>query len=293
MKLATYLADGMQHVGVVTSNELVTDLDALVPSGDLVDAITVWDQIVYGIESCKGIVRDLRDVELLAPIPRPRRNVFCVGKNYREHAEEFAVSGYDASTSEADAQSSVPDRPVVFTKANSSVIGPDAAILSHSTITKEVDYEAELAVIIGRPGSYITAVDALNHVWGYTVINDVTARDRQRDHRQWFLGKSLDSFCPMGPFAVPSANIDLSSMHIESRVNGELRQSAPLSDMIFDVPSLIETISAGLTLQPGDIIATGTPAGVGISFNPPRFLQSGDVVEMTITGLGTLRNSVL
>ncbi|NEK56996.1 fumarylacetoacetate hydrolase family protein [Geodermatophilus sabuli] len=229
----------------------------------------------------------LTDVHLLAPIPRPPRNVICVGQNYHQHSLEFDASGYNSTPSNG-----VPDRPVVFTKAPSSVIGPGDVIPLHDALTTELDYEAELAVIIGRGGRGIPAEEALDHVWGYTIVNDVTARDVQRDHRQWFLGKSLDGSCPMGPFAVTADEVDLTDLLVETRVNGELRQSAKTSDLIFDVPTLIATISAGMTLQAGDVIATGTPAGVGIGFDPPRFLRSGDTVEISITGLGTLTNTV-
>nr|WP_239521762.1 fumarylacetoacetate hydrolase family protein [Geodermatophilus sabuli] len=229
----------------------------------------------------------MTDVHLLAPIPRPPRNVICVGQNYHQHSLEFDASGYNSTPSNG-----VPDRPVVFTKAPSSVIGPGDVIPLHDALTTELDYEAELAVIIGRGGRGIPAEEALDHVWGYTIVNDVTARDVQRDHRQWFLGKSLDGSCPMGPFAVTADEVDLTDLLVETRVNGELRQSAKTSDLIFDVPTLIATISAGMTLQAGDVIATGTPAGVGIGFDPPRFLRSGDTVEISITGLGTLTNTV-
>jgi len=235
-------------------------------------------------------------VGLLAPLPRPRRNVFCVGKNYREHAAEFGASGYDAG-SDTRAADHVPTAPVVFTKPPSSVVGPGAVVESHPTVTKELDYEAELAVIIGRGGRDIPAGEAAQHVWGYTVVNDVTARDRQRDHKQWFLGKGLDTFCPMGPYAVTADEVDPGGqarpeLDVECRVNGELRQKASTLDLVFDIPTLIETISAGLTLQPGDVIATGTPAGVGIGFDPPRFLAAGDLVEVSISGIGTLRNRI-
>lgn len=181
---------------------------------------------------------------------------------------------------------------MVFTKAPTTVVGPGAAIPAHQALTRSLDYEAELAVIIGAGGAGITVEDAMSHVWGYTIVNDVTARDLQHAHRQWFLRKSLDGSCPMGPFAVTADEIDHRDLLIESRVNGELRQSAKTSDLIFDIPELIATISAGMTLLPGDIIATGTPLGVGVGFDPPRFLRPGDVVEVSISGLGTLVNTV-
>jgi 2-keto-4-pentenoate hydratase/2-oxohepta-3-ene-1,7-dioic acid hydratase in catechol pathway len=229
----------------------------------------------------------LSGVTLLAPII-PSRNIFCVGKNYREHAREFSTSGFEAGASK---DKPVDDYPAIFTKPASSVVGQDAVVDLHPTVTDAVDYEAELAVIIGKPGRNIAEGDAMGHVWGYTIINDVTARDRQKNHKQWFMGKALDTFCPMGPWAVTADEVDGTNLEITCHVNGELRQSGSTRDLIFTIPQLIATLSAGLTLQPGDVISTGTPAGVGIGFDPPRFLKSGDKVHVTIEGIGTLRNS--
>ncbi len=227
--------------------------------------------------------------QLVAPIPVPRRNIFCVGKNYAAHAREFQQSGFDATSSGQD----VPTAPVIFTKAPSAVIGPGAAILANLDPTNSIDYEGELGVVIGRGGRGISRADAMDHVFGYTIINDVTARTLQHKHKQWFLGKSIDTFCPMGPTLVTADEIpDPTRLRLQTRVNGELRQSALVSDLIFDIPTLIETISRGITLIPGDIIATGTPEGVGIGFNPPRYLKSGDTVAVTIDPIGTLTNPV-
>ena len=202
---------------------------------------------------------------------------------------EFGRSGYDTP----ERSEAIPEAPVIFSKATTSVTGPFDDIDPHHGVTKELDYEAELGVIIGRGGRGITREHAFEHVWGYTIIDDFTARDLQRLHKQWLLGKSLDTHCPMGPYAVSADEItDVTALVVESRVNGELRQSAPVADLIFDIPTLIETISAGITLLPGDIIATGTPAGVGIGFDPPRFMTSGDTIEISITGLGTQRNRI-
>lgn len=225
---------------------------------------------------------------LLAPIPRPRRNVFCVGKNYHEHVKEFANSGYDSSaTSDAP-----PEAPIVFSKLPQSVIACGEPIRQDATVSIDTDYEAELAVVIGRGGRNIAPADALSHVWGYTIINDVTARDVQKNHKQWLLGKSQDTFCPMGPCFVTRDDLDLAHTSIRCWVNDELRQDATTDMMIFDVPALIATISRGITLQPGDIIATGTPSGVGIGFKPPRWLKPGDRVRIEIGGIGVLENPV-
>lgn len=231
----------------------------------------------------------IEQVALLAPIPRPARNIFCVGKNYRAHAEEFTRSGFDASQQSGDA---IPAAPIFFTKTPETVIAHGEAIWDAQGVTDALDYEAELAVIIGQGGRGIGKADAMNHVFGYTIINDVTARDWQKRHQQWFLGKSFDTFAPMGPVLVTADEIDGQNLDLRCYVNGELRQSANTRDLIFDIPTLIETLSAGITLYPGDVIATGTPEGVGVGFKPPRFLHRGDVVRIEIEGIGVLENPV-
>ena len=234
----------------------------------------------------------LAEAQLLAPIGAFPRNIFCIGKNYRAHALEFTTSGFDSSGGAATPTDVIPTAPIVFSKPFTSVIGPGDVIESHPNLTSKLDYEAELAVVIGRGGRDIALEDALDHVFGYTIVNDVTARDRQQTHRQWLLGKGLDTFCPMGPAVVTAEEIDLAEVVVECRVNGELRQKAPVADLIFDVPTLISDLSAGMTLVPGDVIATGTPAGVGIGFDPPRFLKPGDEVSATIEPIGTLTNRI-
>lgn len=232
----------------------------------------------------------LDDVKILAPIPTPARNIFCVGKNYANHAHEFSRSGFDAGQSApADA---IPEFPIVFTKSPQTVIANGDKVWSADGVTEALDYEAELAVIIGKGGRGITKADAMSHVWGYTIINDVTARDWQKRHKQWFLGKSFDTFGPMGPVAVTADEIDGANLDLKCWINGELRQDTNTRDLIFDIPTLIETISAGITLYPGDIIATGTPEGVGIGFDPPKFLKKGDVMTIEIQGIGKLENEV-
>lgn len=230
----------------------------------------------------------LGNVRLLAPIPRPQRNIFCVGKNYHEHAKEFAQSGFDSTAKEI-----VPEAPVVFTKPPSAVIGTGDTIPAYLDDTQSVDYEGELAVVIGQGGRGIATADALGHVFGYTVVNDVTSRKLQQLHRQWVLGKGIDGFCPMGPCITTADEIpDPTALRLTTHVNGELRQDALVRDLIFDIPTLIATISRYITLQPGDVIATGTPYGVGIGFTPPRFLQKGDVVRIAIERIGVLENTV-
>ncbi|MFI0446344.1 fumarylacetoacetate hydrolase family protein [Actinomadura sp. 6N118] len=282
-----------RRVGVVDAERrVVHDATAVLPPGTgMLELIESWDDLGSVLRNAAGDRPGLPldSVELLAPIPVPRRNLFCVGKNYRDHAVEFGRSGYDTPSRSED----LPDKPIIFSKATTSVTGPGTGIDPHFGVTAELDYEGELGVIIGRGGRGISPERAFEHVWGYTIVNDVTARDLQRDHQQWLLGKSLDTHCPMGPYAVTADEItDVAALRVETTVNGERRQSAPVKDLIFDIPELIATISAGITLLPGDLIATGTPAGVGIGFDPPRFLTTGDVIEVTITGLGTLRNRV-
>jgi 2-keto-4-pentenoate hydratase/2-oxohepta-3-ene-1,7-dioic acid hydratase in catechol pathway len=280
-------------VGLVdVERGVVRDLAAVLPEGvGVLDLVERWAEFGPDLEqrAAGEPEHSLEEVRLLAPIPVPRRDVFCVGKNYREHVVEFGRSGYDSP----DRSEALPEAPVVFSKATTSVTGPFDDVDPHVGVTKELDYEAELGVIIGRGGRGITREQAFDHVWGYTIIDDVTARDLQRTHKQWLLGKSLDTHCPMGPYAVSADEVpDVSALVVESRVNGEPRQSARVADLIFDIPELIATISAGITLLPGDVIATGTPAGVGIGFHPPRFLTSGDVIEVSVTGLGAQRNRI-
>lgn len=228
----------------------------------------------------------LASVEIEAPFPRPDRNIFCIGKNYRAHALEFSRSGFDSSA----AQGELPPFPIVFSKVPETVVASGAPVLIDPEISPAIDYEAELAVIIGKGGRGIRPEEAMDHVWGYTIVNDVTARDLQGRYSQWLIGKSQDTFCPMGPFAVTADEIDVADTTVTTWVNGEIRQNANTRDLIFDIPTIIATISAGVTLMPGDIIATGTPEGVGIGFKPPKYLRDGDVVRVEISGIGTLEN---
>jgi 2-keto-4-pentenoate hydratase/2-oxohepta-3-ene-1,7-dioic acid hydratase in catechol pathway len=293
MKLVTFTAGGEPAVGVVDEEaQQMRDVTALLPPGtgvlDLIEGWARWGPVLA--ERTPDLPSTgLDQVRLLAPIPTPRRDLFAVGKNYREHVAEFGRSGYD----QPDRSEALPEHPVVFTKATTSVTGPYDDILPHHGVTSELDYEAELGVIIGRGGRGISRDEAFAHVWGYTIIDDFTARDLQRRHKQWAIGKSLDTHCPMGPYAVSADEIaDVTALQVQSFVNGERRQNGPVRDMIFDIPELIAVISAGITLLPGDIIATGTPAGVGIGFDPPKFMVSGDVIEVAITGLGAQRNRI-
>lgn len=228
------------------------------------------------------------DVSFLAPLSMPARNIFAVGKNYLEHAAEFDKSGFNATRDNA----SVPAFPQIFTKATTSLSGPTDDIQFDPEHTNSVDYEGEIAVVIGSECRNVAPADATGKVFGALVLNDVTARDLQKNHAQWFLGKSLDTFCPVGPWIATLDDCPLESLRLETWVNGEIRQNAPLTDLIFDVPTLVSTLSRAMTLLPGDIIATGTPVGVGIGHNPPRFLRDGDQVRVAVAGLGEVNNRV-
>jgi 2-keto-4-pentenoate hydratase/2-oxohepta-3-ene-1,7-dioic acid hydratase in catechol pathway len=225
-------------------------------------------------------------LRLLAPIPRTGKNVFCLGRNYADHIQEDNAS--------RDKQTPLPEYPQFFTKPSTSIVGDGADIRYDERVTRRLDYEVELAVIIGRGGRDISADQAMEHVFGYTIVNDVTARDLQRRHDQWFKGKGLDTFCPMGPWIVTADEIaDPHALAISLEVNGERRQNASTADMIFRIPETIASLSAGLTLEPGDVIATGTPSGVGYAMNPRRFLAAGDEIVCHVEGVGTLRNKVV
>ena len=291
MKIVAYRQNGQSGVGLVSA-----DLQQVQPF-DLPQAQREFGALPLiemqargeGLPALLAAVA-LSDVHIVAPLPRPRRNIFCVGKNYFAHAKEFAGSGFDSS---AKSGGDIPADPIIFTKVPESVVGPGAVIeMPATSVSSAIDYEAELAVIIGRGGKGIAATDAMDHVWGYTIVNDITARDWQSRHQQWHMGKSFDTFCPMGPWLVSADELDGTKTNVRCYVNGEERQNASTADLIFDIPKLIETLSAGITLYPGDVIATGTPVGVGIGFKPPKYLQAGDVVRVEIDGIGSLENPV-
>jgi 2-keto-4-pentenoate hydratase/2-oxohepta-3-ene-1,7-dioic acid hydratase in catechol pathway len=260
-----------------------TTLTELVDAGDAA-ARAAW-ALAEQAAGQNVAARAWGDVVPQAPIPVPRRNILCLGKNYLEHAQEVARK--------MDVSGKAPAKPIIFTKATTAVIGPGQAIPSYPQHTRKLDYEAELALVIGTGGRDITPGDAWQHVFGYTAINDISARDLQKDHFQWFRAKSLDGFAPMGPVLVHRSVMPApSDIEVKCFVNGEQRQGERFDRLIFDVPTIISVLSAGMTLLPGDIIATGTPAGVGMGFSPPKYLQAGDEVVVDITGVGELRNPV-
>lgn len=300
MRLVTLLIDGAPRAGVVLASGNVLDLasaarDAPGAAGEAVRTASLQSIIEAGPEAL-DLVRALADAPeqsaqrqpqdhvILAPLPSPAKNVFCVGRNYAEHIAE----GDRAQNQKVG----VTEHPVFFTKPRTAVIGPGAAIPIFPHVSTSIDYEVELALVIGRRGRDIAPEDAFDHILGYTIINDVSARDIQRRHGgQYFKGKGLDGSCPMGPCIVTADEIgDPSALAISLTVNGETRQSSTTAQMIFDIPTLIASLSAGMTLEPGDILATGTPSGVGYAMDPPRFLTDGDVVVCTIENIGKLEN---
>jgi 2-keto-4-pentenoate hydratase/2-oxohepta-3-ene-1,7-dioic acid hydratase in catechol pathway len=293
MRLVTFTRPGrlQQEVGALADDGSVLDLGAAEPMVRGQTMLTIAAAEPAMLDRLRAAVAKAPPVagaRLCAPIPRTPKNIFCVGKNYHEHAKEFAGSGFDGGAKDV-----VPPFPVVFSKPHTSIIANGEPILSQMDPTGGLDYEGELGVVIGQGGRGIAKADALKHVFGYTIVNDVTARHLQKRHSQWILGKGLDSFAPMGPAILTADAVpDPTKLVLTTWLNGEQRQHAPVADLIFDIPTLIEAISAAITLEPGDVIATGTPAGVGIGFNPPKFMKPGDVVRIEVPGIGVLENPV-
>ncbi len=294
-KLVTFQPHGdpAPRAGVLLNEAEVLDLAAAgLPYATMLQVIEAGAAALAAIRAAMAnppaaAVRKLADVALLAPIPRPARNVFCVGRNYLDHvAEGDRASGRDTTEK--------PKYPQIFTKAPECVIAHGESIPDHGAagITKWLDYEAELTLVIGTSGRDIAPGDALKHVFGWTIGNDVTGRDLQRRYGQWFKGKSLDRSCPLGPWIIPADELDATDIAIQLWVNGELRQSSRTSKMIFDVNQIIHHLSVGFTLLPGDVVLTGTPEGVGYAMQPPQVLKAGDVVRIAIEGIGELVNPV-
>lgn len=301
MRLATLSIDGKPSAAVQLDNGSWLDIaKASGTSANEALATGNMQSLIEAGESTLGALRELvsqaangqhesaliENAVLMAPIPQPRKNVLCVGRNYAEHIAE----GDRAQKQKVG----VTEHPVFFTKPPTSVVGPDGDVLLFPTVSESIDYEVELAVVIGKPGRNISKEDAYDHIFGYTILNDITARDVQRRHGgQYFKGKGLDGSCPLGPWIVTADAIsDPHNLSIGLTVNGEQRQNGTTADMIFDIPTLIASLSEGMTLEAGDIIATGTPSGVGYAMEPPQFLKVGDTVVCDIAQIGQLRNSV-
>jgi len=295
MKFLTYRHNDKIELGVIHNEMWViplkeiyrsigetvpTDMNALVDSLRPND-VPLFQKLLLEME----IKIPLEEVDILAPIQNPRRSVICLGKNYLDHALE--TMGLPGGTE------TIPEYPIYFTKVASPAVGHKTTVSAHTALTDSVDYEVELAIIIGKDGVNISKEDAASYIFGYTIINDLSARDLQRNHGQWFKGKSLDTFCPMGPYILHASAVEFPiEMNISCSVNGELRQNSNTKHLIFDIPTIIADLSKGMGLKKGDIISTGTPAGVGLGFTPPKYLKVGDVVSCTIEGIGTLENIV-
>jgi 2-keto-4-pentenoate hydratase/2-oxohepta-3-ene-1,7-dioic acid hydratase in catechol pathway len=280
LRLATVLHQGHARVGRLDADARrlqLFDIDGSRGALPLIEAAAAGGALPGVAETI-----DLDPQALIAPLPRPRRNLFCIGRNYREHAMELGASVFK------DNAKAVDSWPIVFSKVPECVVGPNDVVRLPLSVSTQIDYEAELALVIGRGGRNIERAKALDHVFGYTIVDDVTARDVQMRHGQWHLGKSFDTFCPMGPWIVSADELDGTDTRVRCWVNGELRQDARTTDLIFDIPTLIETCSRGITLYAGDVIATGTPAGVGMGLQPPRWLAPGDEVRIEIDGIGVL-----
>jgi 2-keto-4-pentenoate hydratase/2-oxohepta-3-ene-1,7-dioic acid hydratase in catechol pathway len=286
LRTATFQYQGRRHVGLVSNDgQSVTPFD-MTPeqarTGALPLIMAGGDLAQAALQGSGSIA--ISAVRLEAPLPLPRRNIFCVGRNYHAHAKELSASVFKNNNANPESW------PIVFTKVPECVVGPHDDVVLPMGVSEQIDYESELAVVIGTGGRNIARAEAMGHVFGYTIVNDVTARDVQMRHQQWDLGKSFDTFCPMGPWIVTADELDGTRTRVRGWVNGELRQDGLTTDLIFDIPTLIETCSRGITLYPGDVIATGTPAGVGMGMTPPRYLKAGDVVRVEIDGIGAIEN---
>ena len=286
MKLVTYQYDGIERVGALTPDGAAIlplpypDMNTLIESASFADLLSA----ASAAES-SGASVPAAEAVLLAPIPRPRQDIICLGMNYRDHLTEAA--NYDSAFAK--------ERPVTvyFSKRVSQAVAPEGFIERHAGLTERLDYENELAVILGKTARDVKAADAADYIFGYTIVNDVSAREVQTSHKQFYFGKSLDGFTPMGPCITTADEIAFPpALTLTTLVNGEPRQSSNTALLLNSIAEIIEELSSGMTLLPGTIIATGTPAGVGMGFETPKFLASGDVVACTIEGIGTLRNTV-
>jgi 2-keto-4-pentenoate hydratase/2-oxohepta-3-ene-1,7-dioic acid hydratase in catechol pathway len=298
VRLCTFEQRGVAAAGVVATD------DTVVSTVDLLGGATDEDEVLDLLLSGEELLTELRaaarkarggiplaNAKFHAPIPRPPRNVFCIGWNYSEHFEEGKQAR--GQSGQPIAPQEIPQFPAIFTKNPATVVGPDAAVLFPAPHSEQLDWEAELAVVIGKGGRDIAEAAAMSHVFGYTCANDVSVRDVQRRHGgQWFKGKNFDTHLPMGPWIVTADALDPGDLAIRSRVNGVTKQDSRTKYMVFKIPRLIAEISAGCELWPGDMIITGTPAGVGFARTPPEFLKPGDVVEIEIEGIGRLQNSI-
>ncbi len=297
MYFATYKYDNKEEIGIfkkednkiIPMEEIFKDLNLKCPK-DMNEFINISnEEIISDIKKLIGTKKfkeiDKNEVKLCAPIPYPNRNLICLGKNYLDHAKE--TTGLPGGTED------IPKFPIYFTKIADPAIGDGDIIKKHEDITKMIDYEVELGIIIGKDGRDIRREDAEDYIFGYTIVNDVSARNIQRKHGQWFRGKSLETFCPMGPVIAHKSIIPFPvELDIMCKINGEIRQNSNTKNLIFDIPYILSELSKGMTLRAGDIIITGTPAGVGLGFKPYKFLKAGDIIECYIEKIGSLTNKM-
>ena len=285
MRLVTFTAGDAPRIGAVTG-DVIVDLSAIAP-----DMLSLIDGGAAALAQARALIDSapstipLGNVRLLAPIPRPRKNIICLGMNYAAHAiESLRAKGLPEK---------LPEHPVFFSKSPTAVNHPDGLIPFDASVSPQRDWEVELAFIIGKAGSYIAPEHALEHIFGYTILNDISARDLQMRHQQFFYSKSLDGSAPLGPWIVTADEIpDPHALRLQLRLNGQTMQDSNTGDMIFNIPTCIATFSRGITLEPGDIFATGTPSGVGMGMTPQLWLKPGDVIEAEVEGIGVLRNTV-
>ena len=295
MRFISFEKDKDIKVGLELLGQGIIDLnhlDSTIPNNlnDIIKNFSSLESKIKTLNSPSNIHYKVNEVRILAPIPVPVRDIICVGKNYAEHAKEVQRSSFNT----LQGKQAVPTKPIIFNKATTSVIGPNDKIETKNDETKTTDYEGELGVIIGKRAKNISKANTFDIIFGYTIINDVTARELQNNHKQWFIGKSPDTYCPMGPAVITKDEINnIDEVKLQTFVNEEERQVGIVKDMVFTIPVLIETLTKSMTLVEGDIIATGTPAGVGIGFDPPKFLKPGDKVKVSIEPIGTLENEVI
>ena len=295
MRFISFEKDKDIKVGLELLGKGIIDLnhlDSTIPNNlnSIIKNFSSLESKIKTLNSPSNIHYKVNDVRILAPIPVPVRDIICVGKNYAEHAKEVQRSSFNT----LQGKQAVPTKPIIFNKATTSVIGPNDKIETKNDETKTTDYEGELGVIIGKRAKSISKANAFDIIFGYTIINDITARELQNNHKQWFIGKSPDTYCPMGPAVITKDEINnIDEVKLQTFVNEEERQVGIVKDMVFTIPVLIEMLTKSMTLVEGDIIATGTPAGVGIGFDPPKFLKPGDKVKVSIEPIGTLENEVI
>lgn len=290
MRFITFKLDNKESIGILSEDEKsVISLEKAFSTFSMIDLINNFnDEIkskIRTIQKTENLI-PLSNVSLESPIPNPPRGIICLGKNYKEHIKEIAKI--------IDSEHEIPEYPVYFSKLVDRCIGHNGIISSHQDLTDNLDYEVELAIIIGKEGRNISIDKVEDYIFGYSILNDISARDFQRRHIQWFRGKSFDATCPLGPWIVSKDELPLPlELDIRSYINDQLRQNSNTKEFIFDIPYIISEFSKGITLKPGDVIATGTPAGVGMGFNPPKYLKCGDEVKCYIENIGFLTNKVL